>query len=454
MRPNLMLVLLTFMLALSFSTVASAGELGAEGMGVAPVPFLDELRPDRGMRALTGGTLGVLPRAITPPGSYDLSVAGDVSIGGAIFRNGYPFIHQDGGVYNTAVGTDALISLSTGYYNVAFGYRALRENVDGSGNTAAGGVALLNNTSGSSNTAMGDMTLRENLTGNGNTAIGRYALVLNADGNFNTAIGYSALLYTSTGNGNTAIGTEALRYNTTGAGLQTAVGYRAAFNNFNQENTAIGANALYTSVTGRNNVAIGSYSLFFSVSGDDNIALGRRAGYNLGGGSARNILIGNEGPAGVESDTIRIGDAQTATFLAGVRGATTGVADAMTVMVDSNGQLGTIDSSRRYKEEIRDMAQVSDPVLDLRPVTFRYQRAFADGDKPIQFGLVAEEVAEIFPELVVYDDQGRPESVKYHLLSVLLLNELQEERRANAERDRRLADLETQLSRLQLLATR
>ena len=381
-------------------------------------------------------------------------MAGDVSFGGAIFRNGYPFIHQDGGVYNTAVGTDAMISITTGYYNVAFGYRALRDNAGGAGNTAAGGVALLNNTSGSSNTAIGDMTLRENLTGDGNTAIGRYALVSNVDGDGNTAIGYSALLYTSTGNGNTAIGTEALRYNTTGAGLQTAVGYRAAFNNFNQENTVIGARALYTNVTGRNNVVVGSYALYFSVSGDDNIALGRRAGYNLAGASARNILIGSEGPSGVETDTIRIGDAQTATFVAGVRGVTTGAADAVTVMVDSAGQLGTVSSSRRYKEEIRDMERVSDPLLDLRPVTFRYKRAFAAGDKPIQFGLVAEEVAEVFPELVVYDQQGRPESVKYHLLSVLLLNELQEERREGVERDRRLADLEQRLNRLQRLASR
>ena len=442
MRPNRTVVPLIVALALSVAPAAPASDHDAEGMGAPPVPFLHQLRPARGMRALSAGTLGALPRAITPPGYYDLSVAGDVSLGGAIFRNGYPFIHQDGGVYNTAVGTDALISLTSGYYNVAFGYRALRDNQSGFGNTAVGGVALLYNTTGSGNTAIGDMTLRQNLTGSGNIGIGQYALVSNVGGNGNTAVGYSAALYTASGSGNTAIGREALRYNTTGAGRQTAVGYRAAFRNYNQENTAVGAYALYNNATGRNNVAIGSYSLYFSVSGDDNIALGRRAGQAVSGASSRNIFIGNEGAMGVENDTIRIGSTQGRAFLAGVAGVTTDVDDAMPVLVSSEGQLGTMSSSRRYKEKIRDMERASEPLLELRPVTFRFKRSFANGERPIQFGLIAEEVAEVFPELVTYDDAGRPETVKYHLLSVLLLNELQEERRAGAERDRRLAELE------------
>jgi hypothetical protein len=441
------------------SSIPVVGQsLPEEGVGEPPVPFMAELRAERAARPLRAGTLGALPRAITPPGYYDLSVAGDMDLGGAIFRNGYPFIHQDIGVYNTAVGTEALINLTTGYYNVAFGYRALRYNESGYGNMAAGGVALEKNTTGSGNTAVGDMTLRENVSGNSNTAIGQYALVANTTGSSNTAIGASAMLYTAgASSGNTAVGVEALRYNTNGAGLQTAIGYRAARNNFNQENTAIGANALFMNSTGQNNTAIGSYTLYFSISGDDNIALGRRAGYNLQASSNSNIMIGNEGPSAIESNTIRIGAelSQNRAFLAGVRGVTTDNADAVAVMVDSLGQLGTVSSSRRFKEDIRDMGRSSQALLDLRPVTFRYKREFDDAGKPVQFGLVAEEVAESFPELVVYDGQGRPETVKYHLLSVLLLNELQrqevalrEERSSNAERDRRLAELESLIAEL------
>ena len=140
-----------------------------------------------------------------------------------------------------------------------------------------------------------------------------------------------------------------------------------------------------------------------------------------------NIAIGNRGVAG-EASTIRIGDSlQTRTFIAGIFGIVTGVNDAATVVIDSNGQLGTISSSRRYKEEIHDMAAASERLLSLRPVTFRYKKAFEGGDKPMQFGLIAEEVAEVFPELVVYNDDGTPEAVKYRLLSTLLLNELQKQ---------------------------
>ena len=450
-------IVLVFVSLVFLGTLASAQSDSREGMGEPPRRLPDALRGDRSARILRSSTVGGSPRAISPPGYYDLSVAGDLDLGGAIFRNGYPFIHQDGGVYNTAVGTDALISLTTGYYNVAFGYRALRDNQTGRGNTAVGGVALLYNISGDGNTAIGDMTLRQNTTGIRNTAVGQYALVLSVDGNDNTAIGHSVMTYTTAGNGNTAIGAYALGSNTSGAGLQTAVGYRALFNNYNQENSGFGARALYSNVTGRNNVGIGSYSLYSSVSGDDNIALGRRAGFNLGGTSNSNIMIGSEGPSvvSVETQTIRIGAGQTRAFLAGVSGTTTDVADAVAVMVDSSGQLGTVSSSRRYKDEILDMGEASAPLRNLRPVTFRFKRPFADGGRPVQFGLIAEEVAASFPELVSYDPEGRPESVKYHLLSVLLLNELQSMERELLERDRldaeqegRMAALEAEVARL------
>ena len=135
-----------------------------------------------------------------------------------------------------------------------------------------------------------------------------------------------------------------------------------------------------------------------------------------------------------------------------IRGVTTGHPSGIPVLIDALGQLGTISSSRRFKEDIHDMGDATDRLLDLRAVLFRYKQAFADGEKPIQYGLIAEEVAEVFPELVVYDEEGRPETVKYHLLSTMLLNELQKEHERNNERARsmeaRVAAIEEQLARL------
>ena len=158
-----------------------------------------------------------------------------------------------------------------------------------------------------------------------------------------------------------------------------------------------------------------------------------------------------------ESATIRIGDAdQTKTFVAGIRGVTTGAADAISVMIDSNGQLGTVSSSRRYKEDIHAMSEAasttSDRLQQLRPVTFRYKQhapGAETGEKPIQYGLIAEEVAEVFPELAVLNEDGQPETVKYHLLAPLLLNEVQKQREALEEKDRRVEELEARLARLE-----
>ena len=135
-------------------------------------------------------------------------------------------------------------------------------------------------------------------------------------------------------------------------------------------------------------------------------------------------MIGHQGVAG-EAQTTRIGTAQTRAFIAGIRGKTTGTNNAIAVMIDSHGQLGTVSSSGRFKEDVAPMAEKSAALSALRPVTFRYKKAFEGGEKPIQFGLIAEEVAEVFPELVVFGEDGQPETVKYQLLSSLLLNELQ-----------------------------
>ena len=175
-------------------------------------------------------------------------------------------------------------------------------------------------------------------------------------------------------------------------------------------------------------------------------------GHPLAGGNAttgsNNIYLGaNVGGVAGESNTMYLGlqGTQTKTVIAGIRGITTGAADAIPVLIDSNGQVGTVSSSRRYKEDIEDMAGASDSVLGLRPVTFRYTKAFTDGSKPIQYGLIAEEVAEVFPDLVVYNDDGEPETVKYHLLATMLLNELQKQQGEFQELQQVTADQAAQL---------
>ena len=249
------------------------------------------------------------------------------------------------------------------------------------------------------------------MAGSGNTGIGFDALASNTDGNFNTATGDDALANNSDGSFNTAAGFAALLKNNGGAG-----------------NTAIGVSALFNNTIGF-----------------ENIAVGHAAGLNLTTGDF-NIDIGSPGVAG-EAETIRIGTGGTHTraFLAGVRGVTTGVNDAVAVMIDSSGQLGTVSSSRRLKRDIEDMGDASQSLMSLRPVTFRYS-ASVDPSGPPQYGLIAEEVAEVFPDLVVFDGGGQPETVRYHFLVPMLLNEVQKDRKTIADLTARLERLEALIS--------
>lgn len=227
----------------------------------------------------------------------------------------------------------------------------------------------------------------------------------------NTAVGHEAFQSNTTGVQNVALGRAVLKSNTTGS-----------------DNTAIGTRTLENNTTGRHNTAVGGGALFNNVSGQDNIALGS-AGNNLTTGSF-NIYIGNGvgiGESAAESNTIRIGGPATGTraFIGGIRGVTTGVADAIPVLIDSNGQLGTQNSSRRFKEHIEDMGAASEVLYRLRPVSFLYKREYGGRTDLPQFGLIAEDVAKVAPKLVSYDDQGKPYTVYYQFLVPMLLNEMQ-----------------------------
>jgi hypothetical protein len=362
------------------------------------------------LEALSHDTVGPSPQVVSPSGSYALSIDGDFELGGFVFKDGHPFLHNDGGptAGNSGFGRYALVSLTPG----------VPHNYAGKGNTALGDSALRNNTEGQRNTATGYFALSGSTSGNQNTATGAFALGGGSSyGSHNTANGAGALTANKSGSFNTASGAYALALSLTG-----------------NSNTASGNSALFNNSSGQENVANGARALGSNTTGSNNIALGFRAGYNLGydvttplTSMSGNIFIGNEGETD-EEQVIRIGSGQNKTFIAGVDDQTLTVS-AVEVCVESTGQLGrcNLPSSRRTKQDIRDIGARSERLLALRPVTFRFKEEVAGQETTLQFGLIAEEVAEVYPELVAYDEEGRPEAVKYRFLSSLLLNELQEQ---------------------------
>ena len=261
---------------------------------------------------------------------------------------------------------------------------------------------------------------------NNNTFLGDDALISNTTGVDSTAIGFDALFSNTTGSANTATGFEALENNTTG-NVNTADGGNALFSNTTGgSNTASGVGALNFNTTGFFNTAIGDGALFNNTTGSGNIALGLSAGVNLTTGN-NNIDIGNEGVAG-EAKHIRVGTkgTHTHTFIAGISGAT--VAGGVGVIIDTNGHLGTVVSSERFKDEVKPMDKASEVIRALRPVTFRYKHELDPAGIP-QFGLVAEDVEKVNPDLVARDDQGKPYSVRYEAVNAMLLNEFLKEHR-------------------------
>jgi hypothetical protein len=360
------------------------------------------------------------------------------------------------GGYNTAVGYFSLRADAQGQFNTAVGAGALLANVgdpstgDGTLNTATGAAALLSNTTGSSNTANGAFALFSNTTGLLNTATGRFALYSNTTGQENTANGAGALQSNVTGVGNVAVGSRALRNDVTGS-TNTATGWEALSANDGGANSAFGADALVANTSGNSNVAIGTYALF-NNNGSSNVAIGAGAGYTMTTGNNvvcvgnlagivhqtgdNDVYLANQGVDG-EIGTVRLGTGDgvhTRMFLAGVRGVTTGVPDAIPVFIDSAGQLGTASSSRRFKHDIKPMDTASDGILALNPVTFHYK---TDKTNTPQFGLIAEEVASVNPDLVVRDDKNEVYTVRYDAVNAMLLNEfLKEHRRVDAQQDK------------------
>jgi hypothetical protein len=335
---------------------------------------------------------------------------------------------------NTAEGTDALFSLTTGVWNTALGFEALNNDTAGGKNTATGLRALFSDTTGSFNTATGVYALYGNTTGWYNSAIGANALSNNITGNYNTAAGYAALNHNH-GDGNTAIGFAALFVNATGS-FNAANGYQALNKNTTGgENTANGAFALFHNTTGTFDTANGSQALQSNTTGGANTAIGFGTLISNTTGND-NTALGFEAGSGVTTanNVIAIGTAganvSNSCFIGRIRDVTTANADAIPVMIDSAGQLGTASSARRFKNEIKPMDQSSEAILGLRPVTFQYK---SDSTGTPQFGLIAEEVAEINPDLVVRDENGEIYTVRYDAVNAMLLNEFLKEHRTVQE---------------------
>jgi hypothetical protein len=362
-------------------------------------------------------------------------------------------LHLAGGTYNTALGWASLGFNVTGNYNTGVGAATLLNNT-ASENTATGAGALLSNTVGDSNTANGAFALFSNTTGFGNTAVGRNALYDNTSGGSHTAVGYSALKNTiASGDftGNTAVGTFALFNDTTGNGnvavgwgaglsLTTGIGNAATgtsallSNTEGDANTANGYRSLFNT-TGASNTAVGAVALSNNTTGNFNTALGFAAGSNLTTGSG-NVCIGADvhGVTG-ESNTTRI------------RNIYASMANGRAVYVNSDDKIGTLASSRRFKEGIKPMDKASEVLFALKPVSFRYKKE-VDPMRSLSFGLIAEEVARVDPDLVTPDRDGKPETVRYEAVNAMLLNEFLKEHKTVQEQGAIIARQQKQIEAL------
>ena len=351
--------------------------------------------------ALTLGCFGISPaaQAVDPPPD-----------------GGYP-----GG--NTAEGTNALLSLTTGQWNTAVGLNSLSSTTAGFYNTAIGSAALRFNTEGNNNTAVGHNALFGNRFADSNTAVGESALYSNTVGDENTAVGWLAMYRNTTGVSNTAVGESALHRNTEG-------GY----------NTAIGSQALTSNTTGNFNTAVGDHALVRNTTSSFNIALGRFAGSDV---TMVDNVICIGAPGANVSDSCYIGNVWQQP------------GGSQAVYVNASGKLGAQVSSRRFKDEIKPMDKASEAILALNPVTFRYKKEI-DSKRITQFGLVAEDVEKVNPDLVLHDKEGKPYTVRYDQVNAMLLNEFLKEHRKIEQLEKQIEALTAGLQKVsaQLEATK
>ncbi|TMP92913.1 MAG: hypothetical protein E6L08_07120 [Verrucomicrobia bacterium] len=367
-------------------------------------------------------------------------------------------VSRTSGIWNTGTGFEALNHLTAGQQNTATGLRALNNDINGGYNTATGVLSLFSNTSGFFNSATGAYSLANNTTGLRNTALGYAALYRNAGGEDNTAVGFAALYHNSVfASSNCAFGKSAL-FNNLKAETNNAFGVEALYNNLTGEpNNAFGTGALFANTEGssnnafghdalRNNVdgewnnAFGFEALKTNVSGSFNTAIGDSAGFDITGDG--NVCIGEGvlGQTGVNDSTyIRNINTTAQPIVAGVDGVTVDL---------TTGRLGHGVSSRRYKEQIKPMDKASEMLFALKPVTYRYKKEI-DPKQTLDFGLIAEEVAKVSPELAIRDAKGQVANVRYNAINAMLLNEFLKEHQQVVEQQATIAELKSTVAQQQ-----
>jgi len=366
---------------------------------------------------------------------------------------------------NTAVGLNALDSVNPpggGINNTAVGFNALTADTTGQYNTAIGSGALQSNTTGDFNMAIGTEALRDN-NGTFNLAIGFRVGFMNTTGGHLTGIGAAAMRNNTTASDNTAIGANALRENTISE-ANVAVGDNAlsSYNGLNPGidgfNTALGSIALTALTEGFQNTVVGRRALQFVTTGNNNVAVGWRTGDGITTGSG-NTFIGTQAgftppSSGTYNNTILLGitgDSNAVNpdgrcYIGHIRGVVpgNGAGDSVPVIIDTDGNLGTAPSSRRFKKDIKPMDhEISEAVLALKPVTFHYKNQDTKAQDRPQFGLIAEEVAKVNPDLVARDNDGKIYTVRYDAVNVMLLNEFLKEHKKVEEQQASIADLKS-----------
>jgi hypothetical protein len=356
------------------------------------------------------------------------------------------------GVWNVGIGVQALFNDTIGNQNTAIGYQTLFTNVDGDHSTGIGSQALFNNTTGSDNVGVGFRTIYTNTTGSRNTGMGFRTLAFSDTGSDNTAVGWNALYNDRSGGGsNTAVGSQALFSNTSGSGnvgigfqalfsnttqgvdntdgTSVAIGYQALQNNLEEDNNAIGHQALQNNTTGFFNNAFGWHALQSNVTGSSNTAIGDFAGESITGSG--NICIG-AGVSGVpgESFVTRIGNIEFTPFTTGGF-----------FLYEVNGAIGIFTSSRKFKDDIKPIDKASETIYSLNPVTFR-AKPEADPSRPRGYGLIAEDVEKMNPDLVSHG-QNDILTVRYESINAMLLNEFLKEHKKVEEQQASISELKS-----------
>jgi hypothetical protein len=367
----------------------------------------------------------------------------DGSIAGANNGEGVGvLISRTTGIWNSGTGFEALNHLTAGNQNTATGVRALFNDINGGFNTATGVYSLYTNTSGFFNSATGAYSLTQNTDGSNNTANGYSALYFNSEGDANTATGFGALYKNTTGFANTANGYLALENNTTGGG-NTAEGFGALNGNtIGTANVASGYLALLSNTTGAQNTAIGAAAGAAITTGDMNTCLGTSTCGNTT--TADNVVCVGASAAGENfSNRAYIPNA-------GVFAQAPGAGIEFVTVRLSDGKLGHDASSRRYKEDIKPMDNASELIYKLKPVTFKFKEQDVDPNKRpeaqnLDYGLIAEEVAEIDPKLAIRDGKGQIESVRYKAIYNMMLNEFLKEHRKVQEQEATITQLKKEM---------